>query len=72
MGWSVVRAQTSGGVGDVCVTATSVVNVDDGLAVDVGQRLGWALLQVLERAYKTVSKAQERADRVLAQRVKKY
>lgn len=36
MSWSIVKAQTTGRVADVGVTAASVIHVDDGFRMDVG------------------------------------
>ena len=51
MSRSVVAAQTAGRVADIRVAAASVVDVDDGLRVDVRKIMGGSLLEELESAY---------------------
>ena len=51
VGWSVVRAQATRRVGNICVSATSVVDVNDGLGVDVSEVVGWSLFQESESTY---------------------
>ena len=48
VGSSVGHAQASGRVRDVRVTTSTVVNVDDGLGMDIGQIVAGALFKVVE------------------------
>ena len=52
MSWSVVRAETTGRVANVGIAAASIVDVNNGLGVNVGQVVDRALLQELERTYR--------------------
>ena len=47
---SVRDAQAAGRVRDVRVATSAVVDVHDGLRVDIGQLVAWALFQVVERS----------------------
>ena len=51
VGWSVSCSKTSGAIGNVRITSTAIVHVDNGLRVDVCEVMLRALLQECESAY---------------------
>lgn len=48
---SVIGTKTARRIADICVTTTSIVDVNNRLGVDIGEVVHWSLFQKLESTY---------------------